>query len=65
MRESLTPEEDRLVRRWTLGVLLVYGAIAVGLFGYVGLSQHLASGSDKSAASFVTTAADAREQRNR
>jgi len=65
MRESLTPEEDRLVRRWTLGVLLAYGAIAVGLFGYIGLSHQLGSGPGKSAASFVTTAADAREQRNR
>jgi len=65
MHESLTPEEHRLVRNWTLGVLLVYAAIAVGLFGYIGLSHQLTNGSDKSTASIMTTAADAREQHNR
>jgi hypothetical protein len=63
-RRQSTPEECRIVRNWTMGVLIVYGAIALTAFGVVGLRQHLANGWSKSAATELTTAATAKDQRN-
>jgi hypothetical protein len=59
MRRSLprvlTPDEHRLVRNWTLGVLIFYGAIALTALGVAGLYLHLADGS-------MTAVATAKDQ---
>jgi hypothetical protein len=64
LQRVLTPEEHRLVRNWTLGVLIFYGAIALAALGVVGLHLHLADGSNESAITAVTTAATAKDQSN-
>ena len=69
MRNSLprvlTPEEHRFVKKWTLGVLVLYGVTALAVLGIAGLRQHLGDGLSQSAARAVSTPAAAREQRNR
>jgi hypothetical protein len=64
-RRVLTPEEHRIVKKWTLGVLVLYAVIAVAVLGAAGLRQHLGDGLSQSAARAVSTPAAAREQRNR
>ena len=64
-RGALTAEERRVVRNWTWGVLIVYGAFALTVFGLAGLSQHLANESKDPAATAVTAAAADGNQRNR
>lgn len=64
-RRVLTPKEHRLVKNWTLGVLVLYGVIALAVLGSAGLRQHLGDGLSQSAARAVSTPAAAREQRNR
>ena len=64
-RGTLTADDRRVVRNWTWGVLIVYGAFALTVFGLVSLSQHLANGSKDPAATAVTAAAADRHQRNR
>jgi hypothetical protein len=56
-RGTLTPEDRRVVRNWTRGVLIIYGAFALSVFGLASLSQHLANGSKDPAATPVTAAA--------
>jgi hypothetical protein len=68
LRHPSAPEAHRVVRRWTLGVLIVYGVVALAAFGVEGARQHLAYGPSKAAASALTAAvatADARDQRDR
>jgi hypothetical protein len=64
-RRRSTPEERRIVRNWTLGVLIVYGAVALTAFGVVGLHQQLANGWSKSATTELTTTAASKHQRHR
>jgi hypothetical protein len=61
-RRSPTAEERRVVRKWTYGVAVVYGACALILFGVASLSQHLAGGSKEPA---VTAATANRHQLSR
>jgi hypothetical protein len=58
LQRVLTPEEHRLVRNWTLGVLIFYGAIALTALGVAGLHLHLTDGSMTA----VATAATAKDQ---
>jgi hypothetical protein len=60
LQRVLTPEEHRLVRIWTLGVLIFYGAIALAALGVVGLHLHFVDGSMTA----VTTAATSKDQSN-
>jgi hypothetical protein len=62
LQRVLTPEEHRLVRNWTLGVLIFYGAIALTALGVVSLHLHLADGANESAMTAVSTAATAKDQ---
>ena len=62
-RGALTAEERRVVRNWTWGVLIVYGAVALTVFGLAGLSQH--DDSKDPAATAVTAAAGDGTHRNR
>jgi hypothetical protein len=64
-RGALTPEDRRVLRNWTRGVLIVYGVLALTVFGFVSLHQHLANGSKDPAATEVTAAAANRNHRNR
>jgi len=64
-RRALTPEDRRVVRNWTRGVLIVYGALALIVFGLASLSQHFANGSKGPAATAVTTANADKNQRHR
>jgi hypothetical protein len=61
MRKSFryvpTAEERRVTRRWTCGVLVVYGALALAIFGVAGLRHHLAGGSGDVASTAITAAA--------
>jgi hypothetical protein len=64
-RGTLTPEDRRVVRNWTRGVLILYGALALIVFGLAGLSQHFANGSKGPAATAVTTAKADKNQPHR
>jgi hypothetical protein len=68
LRHPSAPEAHRVVRRWTLGVLIVYGVVTLAAFGVEGVRQHLAGGLSKAAAGAVTAAvadAAAGNQRDR
>jgi hypothetical protein len=64
-RGTLTPEDRRVMRNWTRGVLIVYGALALIVFGLASLSQHFTNGSKDPAATAVTTAKADKNQRHR
>ena len=64
-RGTLTPEDRRVLRSWTRGVLIVYGALALIGFGLAGLSHHFANGSKGPAATAVTTPKADKNQRHR
>jgi hypothetical protein len=53
---TLTAEDRRVVRHWTWGVLIVYGAVALTVFGLASLTQHSADGSKGPAAATEMTA---------
>jgi hypothetical protein len=55
-RGALTPQDRRVVRTWTWGVLIVYGALALIVVGLASLSQYFANGLKSPAATAVTTA---------
>ena len=57
LRRAPTAEDRRVVRNWTRGVLIVYGAFALIVFGLASLSQHSADGSKDAAARALTTVA--------
>jgi hypothetical protein len=63
-RHAVTAEERRVMRNWAWGVLIVYSACALTIFGLASLSQHSASGSKEPSATAVTVTAD-RNQRTR
>lgn len=65
LRRALTPEEHRYVRKWTVGVLIFYGAIALTALGVMGLHRYITDGSSQSAAAAVTTTAAAKHPGNR
>jgi hypothetical protein len=64
-RGTLTAEDRRVMRNWTRGVVIVYGALALIVFGLAGLSQHFGNGSKGPAATAVTTTAADKNQRYR
>jgi hypothetical protein len=55
---TLSTEDRRMVRNWTWGVLIVYGAVALTVFGLASLTQHGADGSKDPAATEMTAKAD-------
>jgi hypothetical protein len=57
-RRALRTEERRVVRNWTWGVLIVYGTLALAVFGIVGLTHHSDPGSKDRAAAAVAATAD-------
>jgi hypothetical protein len=54
---TLTAEDRRVVRNWTWGVLLIYGAAALTVFGLASLTQHSADGAKDPAATEMTAEA--------
>jgi hypothetical protein len=64
-RGLLTAEDRRVVRNWTRGVVIVYGALALIVLGLANLSHYFANGSKGPAATAVTTAAADKNQRQR
>jgi hypothetical protein len=64
-RGPLTAEDRRVVRNWTRGVVIVYGALALIVFGLASLSHHFANESKAPAATAVTSAAADKNQRQR
>jgi hypothetical protein len=60
---TLTAEDRRVVRNWTWGVLLIYGAAALTVFGLASLTQHLAGGSKSPAATEMTAEANRNQVR--
>jgi len=60
---TLTAEDRRVVRNWTWGVLIVYGAVALTVFGVASLTQHSANGSKVPAGTAVTAKADRNQVR--
>jgi hypothetical protein len=64
-RGLLTPEDRRVVRNWTRGVVIVYGALALIVLGLASVSHYFANGSKSPAAAAVTTAAADKNQRQR
>jgi hypothetical protein len=60
---TLTAEDRRVVRNWTWGVLLIYGAGALTVFGLASLTQHLAGGSKSPAATEMTAEANRNQVR--
>jgi hypothetical protein len=55
---TLSTEDRRMVRNWTWGVLIVYGVVALTVFGLASLTQHGADGSKDPAATEMTAKAD-------
>ena len=55
---TLSTEDRRMVRNWTWGVLILYGAVALTVFGFASLSRHGSDGSKDPAATAVTAKAD-------
>jgi hypothetical protein len=64
-RGPLTAEDRRVVRNWTRGVVIVYGALALIVLGFASLSRHFVNGSKGPAATAVTSAAADKNQRQR
>jgi hypothetical protein len=64
LRRALTAEDRRVARNWAWGVLIVYGACALTIFGLASLSQHSGKGPKEPAATARTATAD-RNQRTR
>jgi hypothetical protein len=64
-RGLLTAEDRRVVRNWTRGVVIVYGALALIVLGLASLSHYFANGSKGPAATAVTSAAADKNQRQR
>jgi hypothetical protein len=62
-RDSLTAEDRRVVRNWTRGVVIAYGALALIILGFANLSHHFANGSKDPAATAITSAAADKNQR--
>ena len=60
---TMTPQDRRVVRNWTWAVLIAYGAVALAVFGLVGLTQHSADGLKGPAATAVTAKADRNQVR--
>jgi hypothetical protein len=63
-RGPLTAEDRRVVRNWTRGVVIVYGALALIVLGFASLSHRFANGSKGPAATAVSAVAD-KNQRER
>jgi hypothetical protein len=60
---TMTAEDRRVVRNWTWGVLIVYGAVALTVFGLASLARHSADGSKAPDATAVTAKADRNQVR--
>ena len=63
LRGPLTAEDRRVVRNWTRGAVIAYGALALIVLGFAGLSHHFANGSKGPAATAITSAAADKNQR--
>jgi len=61
MRKSFryipTEEERRVTRRWTCGVLVLYGTLALAVLGVASLRQQLSGGAGDVASNAITAAA--------
>lgn len=55
---SLSTEDRRVARNWTWGVLIVYGAVALAVFGFASLAQHSADASKGPTGTEMTAKAD-------
>ena len=55
---SLSTQDRRVARNWTWGVLIVYGAVALTVFGLASLAQHSADASKSPTATEMTAKAD-------
>ena len=55
---TLSTEDRRMVRNWTWRVLILYGAVALAVFGLASLTRHGADGSKDPAATEMTAKAD-------
>jgi hypothetical protein len=55
---TLSTEDRRMVRNWTWGVLILYGAVALTVFGLASLTQPGSDGSKDPAATEMTAKAD-------
>jgi hypothetical protein len=64
-RGPLTAEDRRVVRNWTRGVVIAYGALALIVLGFASLSHHFANGSKGPVATAVTSAVADKNQRQR
>jgi hypothetical protein len=61
-QRDLTTEERRVVRKWALGMLSVYNACALTIFGFASLMQDSASKSKEPLAIAVTATADGNQR---
>jgi hypothetical protein len=55
---TLSTEDRRMVRNWTWGVLILYGAVALTVVGLASLTQPRSDGSKDPAATEMTAKAD-------
>jgi hypothetical protein len=53
LRQALTAEDRRVARNWAWGVLIVYSACALTIFGLASLIQHSVVASKEPAATAV------------
>ena len=60
-RRAPTAEERRVVRNWTFGVLIVYGAVVLAAFGLASLIPH--PGSKEPVATVTATAGGTKSSR--
>ena len=58
LRHALTAEDRRVARSWAWGVLIVYSACALTVFGLASLIQHSAVASKEPAVTAVTATTD-------
>jgi hypothetical protein len=65
LRHALTAEDRRVVRNWAWGVLIVYSACALTIFGLASLSQQYSADASKEPAATAVTATADRNQRTR
>jgi hypothetical protein len=63
-RRDLTTEERRVARNWACGMLIIYSACALMIFGLASLMQQSDNKSKEPPATAVTATAD-RNQRTR
>ena len=60
---TLSTEDRRMVRNWTWGVLILYGVVALTVFGLASLTQHGSGRSNDPAATEMTAKAERNQVR--